>query len=101
MIEVRFELDEVDFDTLIDRYLPQIGEQLRNSGNPVGMLLSNGMSSELAKTILHGLGQEKQEQLCADLINGNHQRMTATLENQAQQQGVRLRVRNLRAQQHN
>ena len=70
MIHLSIELDDVDFDRLIEQYLPVIGDQLRASGNPVGMLLSNGMSVGMAKGILRTLSQDNKEQLAADLING-------------------------------
>ena len=45
MIRLSIELDDVDFDRLIEQYLPVIGDQLRASGNPVGMLLSVPLTS--------------------------------------------------------
>ena len=42
MIRLTIELEDMDFDDLIHRYLPVIGEQLRSSGNPLGALLSGG-----------------------------------------------------------
>ena len=41
MIRLTIELEDVDFDVLIEHYLPVIGEHLRSSGNPLGALLSN------------------------------------------------------------
>lgn len=99
MIRLEIELDEVDFNALIDRYLPVIGEHLRGSGNPLGALLSNPASASMAKGLLRSLSREKQEQLAAALINDNKDKLTAALENLAAEQGVRAQVRALHAAQ--
>ena len=48
MIKLELELSEVDFDALVDLYLPQIAEKFKKDGNPLGSLMSPGM----AKTLL-------------------------------------------------
>ena len=80
MIRLTIELEDVDFDVLIEHYLPVIGEHLRSSGNPLGALLSNGASASVAKGMLRALSTEKKEQLAADLINGNRQQLISSLE---------------------
>jgi len=92
MIELKLTLDELDYDALADRFLPVLTEQLRASGNPIGMLLSNGMSASMAKGILHGLSKEKKEQLAVDLLNGNKSKIIAALEHAAGQQGFPLHI---------
>lgn len=99
MIRMTVELDDVDFDTLIDQYLPLIGDQLRASGNPVGMLLSNGMSAGMAKGILRTLSQDKKEQLAADLVNGNSAKICSAIESAAAQKGIQIKAKKLEAQQ--
>lgn len=97
MIELKLTLDELDYDALVDRFLPVLTEHLRASGNPVGMLLSNGMSASMAKGILHGLSKEKKEQLAVDLLNGNKSKIIAALEHAAGQQGFQLHICDARA----
>ena len=99
MIRLSIELDDVDFDRLIEQYLPVIGDQLRASGNSVGMLLSNGMSAGMAKGMLRTLSQDKKEQLAADLINGNAAKLTASIEKMAAEKGFQAKVRALEARQ--
>lgn len=99
MIRLSIELDDVDFDKLIEQYLPLIGDQLRASGNPVGMLLSNGMSATMAKGVLRTLSQDKKEQLAADLLNGNAAKLSANIEKMAAEKGFQARVRKLEAKQ--
>ena len=99
MIRLTIELEDVDFDVLIDHYLPVIGAQLRSSGNPLGMLLSNTASASVAKGMLRALSPEKKEQLAAELINGNRQKLIASLEEMASSHGFQARVRSLQATQ--
>lgn len=97
MIRLTIELEDMDFDALIDRYLPVIGEQLRSSGNPLGALLSGGASASVAKGLLRALSRAQQEQLAAELINSNRARLTASLEQLAADQGFQARVTSLQA----
>ncbi len=96
MIKLELEISEVDYKTLLS-LLPQLGEQLRQSGNPVGMLLSNGMSSGMAKRVLATLSQEQKDKLAADLINGNSQKLIGKTEELARQNGVGLKIASLEA----
>lgn len=92
MITLQVQLDDLDYDMLVERFLPALTEQLRASGNPVGMLLSNGMSAELAKRVVKGLSREQKDRLAADLINGNQEKIRGSIEQAAAQKGVSLKV---------
>ncbi|MCD8051750.1 MAG: hypothetical protein LUE89_08745 [Clostridiales bacterium] len=96
MIKLELEISKVDYETLLN-LLPQMGEQLRQSGNPVGMLLSNGMSAGMAKKVLSTLSQEQKDRLAADLINGNSRKLIDKTEELAQQNGVGLKIASLEA----
>ncbi|MCD8353487.1 MAG: hypothetical protein LUC47_04135 [Clostridiales bacterium] len=96
MIKLELEISEVDYETLLN-LLPQMGEQLRQSGNPVAMLLSNGMSAGMAKKVLSTLSQEQKDRLAADLINGNSRKLIDKTEELAQQNGVGLKIASLEA----
>ena len=52
MIKVELTVDELDYGSLVEQFLPELAEKLRASGNPVGMLLSNGMPAAMAKGIV-------------------------------------------------
>ena len=99
MIRLTIELEDVDFDVLIEHYLPVIGEHLRSSGNPLGTLLYNSASASVAKGMLRTLSPEKKERLAADLINGNRQRFISSLEELAASHGFQGRIRSLQADQ--
>ena len=97
MIRIEFELTDIDYDSLIEQYLPVLTERLRQSGNPVAMLLSNGMPSSMAKMILKNLPSATKDQLTADLINSNRDQLVRLLKETAQGQNVRLEITGLTA----
>ena len=97
MVKIELEITDIDYDTLIERYLPLMGDKLRESGNPLGSLLSGGMSGSLARTVLQKSPQSAKDKLAADLINGSAPRLSAELEKFARQKGVEIRIGALRA----
>lgn len=97
MIKVEIEIDDIDYNALIDRYLPVMTEKLRQSNNPIAMLLSNGMPAALAKTVVKGLPQEKKERLTAELFNANSSVLAGQLEEFGRQNDVRFTVRGMKA----
>lgn len=97
MIKLELEVSELDYEALVDSLLPLMGDHLRSSGNPVGMLLSNGMSGGMAKRILRGMPKEQVEGLVADTINANSAKLSRKAEQIAAQQNVHVKVGAVRA----
>ena len=97
MIKLELEVDDLDYDVLIEKYLPQLAENLRKTNNPVGMLLSNGMPASLAKKILTGLPPEKKDALAAGLLNANRGQIIRFVEETAEKQELHLSVKKLEA----
>lgn len=98
MIRITLELEQIDYDALLERYLPQAQEALRASGNPLGMLLSNGMSASMAAGILRKLPESTKDQLAAELINASAGKLTEKAEQAAVQLGVGGKVRAIHAE---
>lgn len=97
MIKVELELKDIDFDRLIDQFLPVMIEKLRQSDNPASRLISKGMPAPMAKMIIKKLPLAKKEQLAADLINSNRDKIAEFLKKTAGQNNVRLNIGNIRA----
>ncbi len=97
MLKLELEISELDYAALVDYLLPQVTEQLRNSGNPLGMLLSNGMSPALAKKVISTLPQSQLDGLVADVVNKNSQKMVQRAQDMADQQGIHARIASVRA----
>ena len=98
MIQLTINLSDLDYDSLLSQYLPQMTEKLRESGNPVAMLLSNGMPASMAQNIVRGLPQNVKDQLAADLLNTNAKKLMGKIEQTARANGVGVSVSNLRAE---
>lgn len=92
MIRIEMIVDELDYDSLLDQYLPVIAEKLRETGNPVGMLLSNGMPAAMAKSIVAGLPQSAKDKLAADLLNANGAQLSRRVEALAAEKGIHIRA---------
>ncbi len=92
MVKLEIELEELDYNMLIDNFLPQLSQHLRASGNPIGMLLSNGMGSTMAKGVLRTLSQEQKDQLTCDILNSNKEKLISSLEEGLEQKGFHLKV---------
>lgn len=100
MVKLEIELEELDYDMLIDQFLPQLTQHLRASGNPIGMLLSNGMTASVARTVLRSLSQEQKDQLTCDLLNNSKERLISSLEEGLAQKGFHLKVHSASASAH-
>lgn len=90
MIKVEIELEDIDYDSLIEQFLPLMIEKLRQSNNPVAMLISNGMPASMAKMIIKKLPKATKDQLTADLINANKDKISEFLKENAAQNKVSI-----------
>ncbi len=97
MLKLELELTDLNYDVMLEQLLPRLTEQLRNSGNPVGMLLTSGMGSGMAKKIIAGLSQEQKDKLLADMLNANSAALIAKAEGFAAQNGIQGRVVSIKA----
>lgn len=97
MIKLEIEVRDIDYDSLIEQYLPVMTERLRETGNPVAMLLSNGMPASMAKMILKKLPPATKDQLTADLVNTNKDQIIKLLTDLALGQKVRMEIADLKA----
>ncbi len=95
MIKLELTLKDVDYDTLIEQYLPLIQSHLTYSDNPVLRLLSNGMSPSMAKMVVHTLSQQQKDALVAELINHNQERLLQQMTRLLAQQGLSAEVTEL------
>ena len=97
MIKIELEIENIDYDTLIRRYLPQLKEELCCSGGPAAALLS-GTGGDLAARMIAALPEEKKDALACQLLNANRHAVQELAEKAAAGQGVRLSVTGLRAE---
>lgn len=97
MIKLELEFSDLDFNALIDAYWPQIVDQLKKAGHPIGAMLANGMPIGIAKGMLRALSQEKKEQLAVSLLNNNQKKLISAIESAGTQKGITLHINSLSA----
>ena len=96
-MKIEIEVDDIDYDYLVDQFLPIMTDKLRESRNPVALLISNGMPSSLAKTVLKGLSQDKKDEIVVEMINSNSKVIKEKVAEFASQNKVKLKVKSVYA----
>ncbi|HBR07958.1 MAG TPA: hypothetical protein DD735_03550 [Clostridiales bacterium] len=92
MIHIDITLEDIDFDGLIDLYLPLMMDKLRESDSAISRLLSGGMPENLAKATLHKLPPDTKARIAVELINRNSDNLKAEVEQYARENGVGIRI---------
>lgn len=93
MVKLELELTEIDYNYLLQEYLPKVQEKLQQSGSPLGSMLSGGFAGGM----LNLMPNSMKDRLAAELINANAARLTEELENIAAKNGIPGKVKNFRA----
>ena len=96
MLKLELELSAIDYEALIDKVLPLVGDKLENQS--VGRLLGSGASSAVARAALSVMPQEKKNRMVAGLVNDHADRIAAAIERAAAANGVSCRVRGVHAE---
>jgi Rod binding domain-containing protein len=97
MIKLEINVSEVDYDKLVEQFLPMLIDNLRQSNNPAAALLSGGIPLPLAKMIVKKMPEQTKEQLVAELLNTNKAEMIRLLEETAAANGYHFRVSDINA----
>lgn len=95
MLKLELELSALDYEALIEKVLPLVGDKLENQS--VGKLLGSGASTAMARAALGMMSQEKKDRMAAGLVNESADRIAAVIEQAAAQNGIPCRVRGVRA----
>lgn len=97
MIKLELELTDLNYDQMLELLLPRLTDALRSSGNPLGMLLSNGMGTGMAKKVWSTLSQEQKDKLVVDLLNANQAKLAGKAEEFAAHNGIQAKVSHFQA----
>lgn len=92
MVKLELELTDIDYDTLLQEYLPRIKDKLEKSGSPLAGVLSGGMTG----TLLQMAPASMKDKLAAEMLNLNAARLEQQLSEMAARNGFRGTVRNFR-----
>ena len=93
MVKLQLELTDIDYDALLRDYLPKIRDKLEQSGSPLAGMLSGGM----AGTMLQLAPTSMKDRLAAEMLNMNAARLEQQLTEMAERNGIKGKVRNLKA----
>lgn len=93
MIKLELTVDQVDYNALIERFLPA----LRSSGHPLGAMLGGRMPVERVKRWAAALPAEQKEQLVAELLNANREKLLEAATSALEGQGLPLHLSDGRA----
>ena len=100
MIELKMLIDDMDYEALISRFLPQVIEKADPSElEPWArlLILSKGLNASTISKIMSRLPQEKRDELAARYINKNRAKLAETLTKKASERGLRVHIRDVQA----
>ena len=92
MVKLEIELSDIDYDQLMNTFLPKIQEKLGDS-SPLSSLLGGG----LAGSLLNFAGNSTKDKLAAEVINMNADKLGKKIEEMAAKNGIPGKVKSLRA----
>ena len=92
MVKLEIELSDIDYDQLMNNFLPKMKEKL-GENSPLSSLLGGG----LAGSLMSFAGNSTKDKLVAEVINMNADKLGRKLEEVAANNGIPGKVKNLRA----
>ena len=96
MIKLELDLQDVDFDALAQRFLPQVAEKLGQAGGALGVLGRN-MPESMVLGIVKRMSPAAKERMAVELIQSQKGLIAERLAAAAQSQGIRLTITGIAA----
>ena len=90
MVKLEIELTDIDYDLLLNTYLPKMQEKL-GENSPLTSL------GGLAGSLLGLAPDSMKDKMAAEVINANADKLSEKLEEMAAKNGISGKVRNLKA----
>lgn len=99
MIEVRFVIDEIDYDLLAERLLPLAADKMEEKGGLLGMLGRNreGLGG-VVRHLLKTMSQEKRDEFFLQLLNEKKQVILTKANQKAAEEMLGIRILDASAQ---
>ena len=94
MLKLTINVEDLDYDALVERFLPQLIDGFSKQNPTLGRLLSGGgtLAASAIKGIISRMPLEKKEAMAAELLERNSGMLTGKLENLLLENGVKVRV---------
>ena len=88
------EVGEIDYITIVDRFLPVIRDKLLGMGGLVAMLrpMIQNASAEQIVGLLDRFVGDKKETFLVSLVNQNQKKLISAIEDTADKQNIRLKI---------
>lgn len=96
MIRLCFNVSDVDFNALIDRFVPVLLENAAKSDDAKLRALA-ALPQGLAVGMLKSLSCDKKEELAVSLLSGYKDKIAAMLAEEALRQGISVTIDNISA----
>ena len=94
MLKLTVNVEDLDYDALVDQFLPQLIDNFSRQNPTLGRLLSGGsaIAASVVKGIVSRMPQEKKEAMAAELLEKNSAALTGKLEGLLLENGIKVRV---------
>ena len=101
MIEIKLQIDDIDYDTAIDVLLPVLADQMaKGTENPMLRRLFTGgqkLSASAAKSFISIMPKEKKDELVVKYINSNKADVSKKLMQLGAKNNVHLKIKDIKA----
>ena len=98
MIEIKINIDDIDYGSLAEVILPLMKEKAANGELPVWAKLafiSGGMNCDAVRKIIDKIPNNKKEEFIVNLLNGKKDKTAEFLEKIAENNGLNMKIQNL------
>ena len=96
MIELKILIDELDYDSVAEFLIPALAESMakeQKGGVLGGVLAGNAeMLTGMARTLLHTMSRDKQDELLVQLVNKNRAKLLEKGAKAAADKGIRVQL---------
>ena len=101
MLKLTVNVDDLDYDALVEHFLPQMIDSFAQQNPTLGRLLSggSGFAAGVIKGLVSKMPEEKKEAMAADLLTKNSGLLTGKLEGLLLENGIKVRVSGFSAKQ--
>ena len=92
MVKLEIELSDIDYDQMMETFLPKMQEKL-GPNSPLSSLLGGGLAGSLFSLA----GNSTKDKLAAEVINMNSDKLAQKMEEMAAKNGIPGKVKSLKA----
>lgn len=97
-MEIRIQIEDIDYGGLAAALLPKIGDRIRGSSNPiVELLLSKADDAEFVRKTVNAFPQRVKDEFAVMLLNKNEDKMIESLTKLGESKGISFDIKSVRA----